>query len=122
LVVIALALAFLFWWWEWRGMGGLSPVTRAYARLERYIGLLGIRFDDNKTTLEKRREIQNRLPSAKEPIKAISELYTLERYRGRSNDATEHARSTEIADKAWEDTRKNILIRWLKRFIPFSGD
>ena len=122
LVVIALTIAFIFWWWEWRGMGGLSPVSRAYARLERYIGLVGIRFDDNKTTLEKRREIQNKIPAAKEPIKAISELYTLERYRGRSNDANEHARTTETADKAWEDTRKNIIIRWLKRFIPFSGD
>jgi hypothetical protein len=122
MVIIALAFAFLFWWWEWRGMSGLSPVSRAYARMERYITLIGLRFGDNKTTLEKRREIQNRIPAAKEPVRAISELYTVERYRGRSSDSTEHARSATTADKAWEDTRKNIILRWLRRFIPFSGD
>ena len=100
-------------------MGGLSPVSRAYARLERYISLIGLRFGDEKTTLEKRREMQNRIPAAKEPIKAISEMYTVERYRGRSNDAHDNARTAETADKAWEDTRKNIVIRWLRRFIPF---
>jgi transglutaminase-like putative cysteine protease len=122
IVIIALAIAFLFWWWEWRGMVGLSPVSRAYARMERYIGLLGIRFGDNKTTLEKRRELQKRLPAAKEPIRAISELYTVERYRGRSDDPTEHARFAETADKAWDHTRKNIVLRWLRRFIPFISN
>lgn len=122
LIVIALALAFLFWWWEWRGMGGLSPVSRAYARLERYVTLIGIRPRKEQTTLEKRREIQKKIPAAKEPIRAISELYTLERYRGQGNDPTEHARYAETADKAWLDTRSNILKRWLKRFIPFAGD
>jgi len=122
LIIIALLVAFLFWWWEWRGMGGLSPVSRAYARMERYVTLIGIRNTDDKTTIEKRREIQKKIPAAKEPVKAISDLYTLERYRGRSNDPTEYARSSETADKAWVDTRKNVLLRWLRRFIPFSGD
>lgn len=121
LVIISLLVAFLFWWWEWRGMGGLSPVTRAWARMERYVSLVGIKPSDDKTTLEKRREIQKHIPAAKEPIRAISELYTQERYRGRSQDATEHARFAETADKAWNDTRKNILLRWLRKFIPFSG-
>jgi len=122
LVIIALLIALLFWWWEWRGMGGLSPVTRAWARLERYVRLIGIRNTDHKTTLEKRRDIEKRIPAAKQPIRAISELYTTERYRGRSDDPTEHARHAETANKAWGDTRKNILLRWLKRFIPFTGD
>ncbi len=122
LVAIALLIAFIFWWWEWRGMNGLSPVSRAWARIERYISLIGIRQSDHKTTFEKRRDIEKRIPAAKDPVRAISELYTAERYRGRSNDPTEHARHAETADKAWSDTRKNILLRWLRKFIPFVKD
>jgi len=122
LVVIALLITFMFWWWEWRGMGGLSPVSRAWARLERYVRLIGIRSGDAKTTLEKRRDIEKRIPAAKEPIRAISDLYTSERYRGQANDPTEHARHAETANKAWTDTRRNILVRWLRKFIPFVKD
>ncbi len=43
LIVAALGvMVFIYWWWEWRGMKGLSPIVRAYARLERYLGLIGI--------------------------------------------------------------------------------
>ena len=122
LIIIALILAFIFWWWEWRGMGGLSPVSRAYARMERYVTLLGMRFGSDKTTLEKRREIQKKVPAAKEPIRAISELYTVERYRGQNDQSTENARRAETADKAWLHTRSNIIRRWLRRFIPFKKD
>ena len=117
LVIIALLL---FWWWEWRGFGGLSPVSRAYARLERYIGLLGIRIGRTKTTLEKRRELQQRIPAASEPIQTISDLYTRERYGIVSQMPGENKASAETADKAWYRTRGNILRRWLRRWLPFQ--
>jgi len=116
LVIIALLL---FWWWEWRGFGGLSPVSRAYARLERYIGLLGINIGRSQTTLEKRRELQQRLPAAREPIRTISDLYTRERYGASSQDRNENKAVAETAEKAWYRTRGNILRRWLRRWLPF---
>ena len=116
LVIIALLL---FWWWEWRGFGGLSPVSRAYARLERYIGLLGINIGRTQTTLEKRRELQQRLPAAREPIRTISDLYTRERYGAASQDRNENKTVAETAEKAWYRTRGNILRRWLRRWLPF---
>jgi len=118
LIVLALILAFLIWWWEWRGMSGLSPVSRAYARLERYIQLIGIRMGSDKTTLEKRSELQKRLPAAKEPIRAISDLYTIERYRGSGQDPSEPARHAETAEKAWYRTRGKIIRGWLRRLMP----
>ena len=121
LIALALMLAFLVWWWEWRGMSGLSPVSRAYARLERYIQLVGIRVGSNKTTLEKRSELQKRIPAAKEPIRAISDLYTLERYRGTSKDPSEPARHADTAEKAWYRTRGKIIRRWLRRLMPRLG-
>lgn len=118
LIVLVIIALILFWWWEWRGMGGLSPVSRAYARLERYIQLIGISIGSTLTTLEKRRELQRRIPAAREPIRTISDLYTRERYSG-NRDAVENSRFAESAEKAWYRTRGNILRRWLRRRIPF---
>ncbi|MCY3779156.1 MAG: DUF3488 and transglutaminase-like domain-containing protein [Chloroflexi bacterium] len=118
LLVLAIIVLLLFWWWEWRGMGGLSPVSRAYARLERYIQLIGINIGSTLTTLEKRRELQRRIPAAREPIRTISDLYTRERYGG-NRDVVESGRFAESAEKAWYLTRGNILRRWLRKRIPF---
>jgi hypothetical protein len=121
LVILVLLLLLLFWWWEWRGLGGLSPVSRAYARLERYIGLIGIHIGRDKTTLEKRRELQQRIPAAKEPIRTISDLYTRERYGSDSPDPGEIARFSAHAERAWYHTRGDIIRRWLRRLLPFIG-
>lgn len=119
LLILAIIALLLFWWWEWRGFGGLSPVSRAYARLERYIGLLGINIGSAQTTLEKRRELQQRIPAAQEPIGAISDLYTRERYGAVSQAPADNKAFAETAEKAWYRTRGNILRRWLRRWLPF---
>ncbi len=119
LLILAIIALLLFWWWEWRGMGGLSPVTRAYARLERYIQLLGINIGNSQTTLERRRELQQRLPAARESIRTISDLYTRERYNDRNRAPDAGQAYAETAEKAWYRTRGNILRRWLRRRIPF---
>ena len=123
LIILAIIALLLFWWWEWRGMGGLSPVARAYARLERYIQLIGINIGSTLTTLEKRRELQRRIPAARESIGAISDLYTRERYSSGDRGASDDKQFAERAEKAWYRTRGNILKRWLRRRIPFlRGD
>lgn len=120
LLILALIFLLLFWWWEWRGMGGLSPISRAYARLERYIQLIGIDIGSSKTTLEKRQELQRKLPAAQEPIRTISDLYTKERYSASSHNETEHKRSDARAERAWTRTRGGIMRRWLRRVLPFG--
>lgn len=123
LLFLAILLLLLFWWWEWRGMGGLSPISRAYARLERYIQLIGIDIGSNKTTLEKRRELQQRIPAAREPIRTISDLYTRERYGDTGQGTGDNKRFAARAERAWNRTRGNIIRRWLRRLLPFSkGD
>ena len=123
LIILILILLLLFWWWEWRGLGGLSPISRAYARLERYIQLIGIDIGSSKTTLEKRRELQQRIPAAKEQIRTISDLYTRERYSGGNQDPGENKRFAARAERAWYRTRGNIIRRWLRRLLPFrKGD
>lgn len=119
LVVIALLfIAFgwlLYWWWEWRGMKGLSPISRAYSRLERYLGLLGVRFSPQQTPEERRRDTMRAVPGSERPVTAITRLYNAERY----SDQAERLKNPNIesqAESAWVDARKGILRRWLDKF------
>lgn len=116
LVIVAI-LAFLWWWWEWRGMGGLSPIARAYARLERYISLIGIRFGQTQTPAERRQHVIQELPVVEAPVTAITDLYAIERYGPGQAHPHEMETRADAADEAWNDTRGGILRRWLERLI-----
>lgn len=113
-VLIALAV-FLYWWWEWRGLRGLSPISRAYARLERFLGLIGIQFGQHDTPEERRRHINRELPSAERPVTAITRLYTMERYGPGYKHPAEEQQRSDSADKAWGEARGRILGRLARR-------
>jgi transglutaminase-like putative cysteine protease len=120
LILLLIAVgAFVWWWWEWRGMGGLSPVARAYARLERYIGLIGIRPGAQQTPEERRRQIIRQLPTVEPPVTAITRMYTAERYGPGPKHPHDVAMHADVAEEAWSDTRGNILRRFLRRFLPW---
>jgi transglutaminase-like putative cysteine protease len=121
LLLVALLVAigfFIYWWWEWRGMKGLSPVSRAYARLERYLPLVGIRVAPQQTPEERRARVVRDLPAAEPPVTAITRLYVSERY-GPAQPA-EGAVQSDVADRAWTDARGNILKRLARRFLPWA--
>ena len=111
---------FTWWWWEWRGMGGLSPVTRAYARLERYLNLIGLKLGTEQTPEERRQRIVRMLPKAEPPVSAITRMYTAERYGRNTQTPHDTELQSEVADEAWADTRTNILQRFLRRFLPWT--
>jgi hypothetical protein len=123
LLLLVVAGLLLWWWWEIRGLGGLGPVARAYARLERYVGLLGIQLAKQQTTEERRKHIIEHLPSSDRPVTAITRLYMRERYGpSHSHPAQEH-HSTQITERAWSETRRNIVSRWLRRRVmPWRKD
>lgn len=114
LLIIALVWM-LYWWWEWRGMRGLSPISRAYHRLERYLGLLNIRFAPQQTPEERGTIATHELPQSERPLNAISRLYGAERY-GRTEEPPSEAAHNQ-ADEAWSDVRSSILKRWRRRFM-----
>jgi transglutaminase-like putative cysteine protease len=107
---------FIWWWWEWRGLRELSPITRAYARLERYLPLIGIRFNPQQTPEERRRRVMRDLPGAERPVTAITRLYISERYGPGLQHPAESDRQAEIADKAWGNALGSILKRWGRKF------
>lgn len=123
LVFLVIALlaglgVFTYWWWEWRGMRGLSPITRAYARLERFVTLIGIQLSGLQTPDERRQMIARRLPKAEPPVSAITSMYAAERY-GPDRQDSENALQGELADEAWYEARANILRRFFKRYFPW---
>jgi len=119
LVVLALVLIavgwLLYWWWEWRGMRGLSPITRSYSRLERYLRLIGVSFTPQQTPEERRRDTMRALPGSERPVTAITRLYNAERY-GAQPERLQSPNVEAQADAAWTDVRKGILRRWLDKF------
>jgi len=119
LVVLALILIaigwLLYWWWEWRGMTGLTPITRSYSRLERYLSLIGVRFTPQQTPEERRRDTMRALPGSERPITAITRLYNAERYSAQSERLKTPNIEAQV-DAAWTDVRKGILSRWSDKF------
>lgn len=109
---------FIYWWWEWRGMRGLSPISRAYARLQRYLPLIGIKPRDEETTEERRARVVRELPALNRPVSTITALYTHERYSSREI----HPNQEPVIDEAWADTRKGIIGRWLDKFKFWKRD
>jgi hypothetical protein len=117
--ILVLIGLFIWWWWEWRGMKGLSPVARAYARLERYASLVGIRMQPQQTPNERRHRLVRDLPAADRPVTAITRLYTTERYGPGPDHPSQIKRHGKIADEAWPDARESIVRRWLARLLPW---
>ncbi len=126
LFLIAAALGimlFIYWWWEWRGMKGLSPIVRAYARLERYLGLIGIHLPPEQTPNERRQSIIRDLPSAEPSVTAITQMYVNERYGPNRQSSTPDTPQGQVADRAWSEARGNILQRFLHHvFLPWRKD
>jgi hypothetical protein len=116
LIIVGIGL-FIYWWWEWRGLRGMSPVSRAYARLERYIPLVGVRLHDQQTPEERRRQIVKGVPRAERPVTAITRLYTAERYGPGMRHPAEAQQNRQVAEGAWLNARKKILRRWTERFM-----
>lgn len=118
ILAVILVLLFLWWMYEWRGLRNFTPIARAYARLERYLALIGFRNPDSRTPEERREDIVRHLPQAERPVTAITRAYMRERY-GRRDSSPGTEQSADEADQAWSEARTSILRRWLRRFVPW---
>ncbi len=112
LVVLALVLAVLFaiWYIEYRGLGGLSVVQRAYARLSIYGRWIGLRFADSATPDERRRRLVARLPEIEQPINTITHTYVNERY-GIPPEPAQSEKTRSQAAEAWQTARWAFIRR-----------
>ncbi len=122
LLVLLVLFTFIWWWWEWRGLGAMNPIVRAYARLERYLRLIGIRPNPQDTPEERRRRIVKILPKADKPVSAITRLYTAERYGVKRKNPAKEVSQNEAVDQAWAEARANIIGKWLNKFRFWKRD
>lgn len=106
LIVLGLVLAVLFaiWYIEYRGLGGLSVVQRAYARLGIYGRWIGLRFADSATPDERRRHLVSRLPEIEQPINTITHAYIADRYAA-PLEPPQRESSRRQAHEAWQAAR-----------------
>jgi len=116
LIGLLILFTFIWWWWEWRGLGKMNPIVRAYARLERYLRLIGIRPNPQDTPEEKRKRVVKILPKADKPVSAITRLYTAERYGIKRKNPAKEVSQNEAVDQAWAEARANIIGKWLDKF------
>lgn len=119
LLGVALALTMMalvvIWWVEYRGLGGLNPVQKAYARLEIYGRWLGLRLSNRQTPSERRRVLVEAVPDGERPINNITHLYTHDRFARPQPEDQERAET--IARRAWYEARIEFIREKIRRWL-----
>jgi hypothetical protein len=113
--VISFIAVGALWWFEYRGLGQLSPIARAYARLTMYARWLRLPTANSTTALERGRRWAREVPDRAAAITSITDLYVTERYappRPMTPD-TESRVNT-----AWRWVRGGLLRRKLNTWLP----
>lgn len=114
--VLSFLLVGAFWWVEYRGLGQLSPVGRAYARLGIYTRWLRLFGGASSTPLEQGRKLAREIPEQSKDVATITDMYIYERY-GTPRLPTP---ADEVkANRAWQAVRTRLIRRkfrqWLRR-------
>lgn len=115
IVLLMVGVLFFVWWVEWRGLGGLTPVQRAYALIERYAGYVGIRLGSSYTPDERRRIVVDRVPHSDQPVRTITEMYVEETYGPQARRA---GRWNARARAAWNEARSAFVRARFGRWLP----
>lgn len=111
IIVIGMVLVGLMAWMRWRrGELVLSAVERAYERMVAYAPWLGCPCPPHQTPYEHATVLSEALPTGREQVRLITELYVLEKFARRPGDS-------EIARRAWREIRPLLLRRILKRIV-----
>jgi len=111
LVLGLAAVAGASWWaLENAGFQGLSPVERAYARLQRFGRWLGRPPHVSDTPSEWARSVSSAAPDAEQPIGCIVDLYVRARFAQGDSSAGE-------AGAAWREVRPALWRGWLRRLV-----
>jgi len=112
-----LGVLFAIWWVEHRGLGGLNPVQKAYARLAIYGRWLGISLSDKQTPHERRGVLVEAVPEGQESINTITDLYTQDRFGPPLPEPAQN-QTAGVARSAWRVARGVFIRRKLRRNHP----
>lgn len=120
LMLIVTALSFVgvgvLWYIEYRGTDRYSPIGRAYARLGRYAGWLGVSFREGQTPLERGRRLAREVPGEGQSVMNVTDAYISERFSPpRANDDPVSVAEEKQAEEAISRARHGVWRRLLGR-------
>lgn len=115
ILIMVGVVGFFVWWIEHRGLGGLNPIQKAYARLDIYGRWLGIHLSNRQTPEERRLVLVDEVPDGEEPITGITGLYTQDRYAPPIPPEQQHAAELD-ARRAWRDARISFILEKFRRW------
>jgi transglutaminase-like putative cysteine protease len=115
LLVVVLGGLFLVWYVEYRGLGGLNPIQRAYARLAIYAHWLGLHFAESSTPDERRRLLVGEIPEGEKPISTITRTYIEDRYA--PPDRPDSGTVSRVAHDAWHQARWTFIRRKVAQIL-----
>jgi hypothetical protein len=99
-------------WWTWnRGLAGLDPATRAWAKMLRLATWAGVPPEPHLTPREYARRLRVRLDGV-DAVEAIAQAYQRARYSGRAPAPGDEA----AAEAAWRAVRLRLARRAAMRF------
>ncbi len=107
----------MLWWVEYRGLGGLNPIQKAYARLEIYGHWLGLGLHNRQTPEERRQVLVDSVPEGEPPINTIAHLYTHNRFAPPISEE-EQDEAEYQASRAWRDARLSFILEKFRRRRP----
>ena len=114
ITVISFILVGALWWFEYRGLGQLSPIARAYARLTLYARWLRLPTANGATALERGRRWAREIPDRAAAITSITDLYVTERYAPPRPLTTD---TEGQVNAAWRWARGGLLRRKLNSWF-----
>ena len=108
ITILIILTLFTIWWIEHRGLGGLNPVQKAYARLGIYGRWLGLKLTNRQTPIERQHVLVEAVPDGQQPIETITDLYARDRF---ARPAKSQAETDTDARSAWSNARSAFIRR-----------
>lgn len=112
--VLSFGLIGLLWYVDYRGWDRLSPIGRAYARLNHYAQWIGLQFREGSTPLERGRRIAREVPKEGKPVIEITDTYISERYAPPRASAIDDEKQ---AESAWRRARRGLFGRKVRQWL-----
>ena len=119
IVVGSVAIVWLALYWMWNlGLRSLSPVEKAYARMNRLGLIAGMRRRTYQTPNEYAAMLTGALGEAAPYAHRIAREFAALRYTGANTDSDQDDESGEEMEEAWRNIRGVLLGRAVRRLLP----
>lgn len=122
LLVLVVSGLVAFWWFENRGLWGLNPIQKSYARMGIYGQWIGETLSERETPQERGKRLGEAVPDGKKPITDIASLYTYDRFAPPpKEDTLKRQEYSEWAISAWAKARIAFIREKLRRRFGRRG-